>query len=100
MESYGRCQRCEARPGCDSAASRSRRGGFVLLDNAGRDAAPLADRDAVVFRPRTDLAAALTARCSTCRLAALAPSRLAGVFDVGRDLPAEPAGILLAEVDL
>jgi hypothetical protein len=31
---------------------------------------------------------------------ALASSRLAGVFDVGRDLPAEPAGILLAEVDL
>ena len=27
-------------------------------------------------------------------------SSLAGMFDVGRDLPAEPAGILLAEVDL
>ena len=100
MDSHGRCQRCEARPGVIRAASRSGRGGFVLLDNARRDAPALADCDAVVFRPRTDIAAALTARCGTHRPAALSPSSLAGMFNVGRDLPAEPAGVLLAEVDL
>jgi hypothetical protein len=61
MDSHGRCQRCEARPGVIRAASRSGRGGFVLLDNARRDAPALADRDALVFRPRPDIAAALTA---------------------------------------
>src|SRR5262249_60552924 len=99
-DAAGGCRRCEARPGLDSAASRSGRGGFVLLDNARRDAPALADRDALVFRPRPDIAAALTARCGTHRPAALPPSSPAGVLDVGRDLPAEPAGVLLAEVDL
>src|SRR5215831_18480007 len=92
--------RGSVRPGVILAASRSGRGGFVLLGNAGRDAPALADRDAVVFRPRADIAAALTARSGTHRLAALSPASLAGVLDVGRDLPAEPAGVLLAEVDL
>ena len=55
------CQRCEAWPGLDSAASRPGRGGFVLLDDAGRDAPALADRDALAFRPRPDIAAALPA---------------------------------------
>jgi hypothetical protein len=82
------------------AGSRSDRGGFVLLDNVRRDAPALADCDALVFRPRPDIAAALTARSSTHRAGALSPSRLAGMVNVGRDLPAEPAGILLAEVDL
>jgi hypothetical protein len=85
---------------CFGLASRLRCGGFVLLNNARRDAAALADRDALVFRPRPDVAAALTARCGTRRPAALSASGLSGMFDVGRDLPAEPAGILLAEVDL
>src|SRR5262249_12523188 len=70
-DSDGRCWRCGARPGVTRAASRSGRGGFVLLDNAGRDAAAFADRDAVVFRPRADIAAVLTARCGTHRSAAL-----------------------------
>jgi hypothetical protein len=71
------------------------RGAFVLLDHARRDAAALADRDTLVLRPRPDIAAALTACCGTYRSAALSSSSLAGVFDVGRDLPAEPAGVLL-----
>jgi len=100
MDSHGRCQRCEARPGVIRAGSRSDRDGFVLLDNVRRDAPALADRDALVFRPRPDIATALMARSSTHRAGALSPSRLAGMVNVGRDLPAEPAGILLAEVDL
>ena len=41
--------------------SRSFGGGFVLLNYAGGDAPALADRDALVFRPRPDAAAAVTA---------------------------------------
>src|SRR5438876_11754003 len=62
-------------------------------------AAALADRDALVFRPRPDVAAAFPARCGTRRPAALSASGLAGMFDVGRDLPAERAGVLLTEID-
>jgi hypothetical protein len=42
-------------------ALRPCRGGLVLLHNAGWNAAALADRDAVAFGPRADIAAALTA---------------------------------------
>src|SRR6266487_2512596 len=42
-------------------ASESSRSAFVLLNNARRDAPALADRDALVFRPRPDAAAALAA---------------------------------------
>jgi hypothetical protein len=35
--------------------------GLVLLNDAGRDAPAFADRDARVFRPRPDIAAALPA---------------------------------------
>jgi len=73
---------------------------LVLLHNARWDAPALADRDTPVFRPRADIRAALTARCGTHRPASLASSSLAGMFDVGRDLPAERAGILLIEIDL
>ena len=88
-DSHGRCQRCEARPGVIRAGSRSDRDGFVLLDNVRRDAPALADRDALVFRPRPDIATALMARSSTHRAGALSPSRLAGMVNVGRDLPAD-----------
>jgi transposase len=43
------------------AASGTFGGGFVLLNDAGGDAAAVADRDALVFRPRPDAAAALPA---------------------------------------
>ena len=96
-DSHGQCQRCGARfrPGVLRAVSRPSRGGFVLLHNARWDAPALADRNTPVFRPRADIRAALTARCGTYRSASLASSSLAGMFDVGRDLPAERAGILL-----
>ena len=35
--------------------------GFVLLNDAGRDAPTVADRDALAFGPRPDVAAALAA---------------------------------------
>jgi hypothetical protein len=35
--------------------------GFVLLNDAGGDASAVADRDALLFGPRPDIAAALTA---------------------------------------
>ena len=60
-DSHSRYQRCEARPGLIWAASRPGRGGFVLLDHACRDTPALADRDSLAFRPRPDIAAALTA---------------------------------------
>jgi hypothetical protein len=81
-------------------ALRSGGGGFVLLDHAGRDAPAPADRDAVVFHPRPDVAAALPARCGPRRPAARTAAGLAGVVDVGRDLLAEGGGVLRAEVDL
>ncbi len=50
------------KPGLGSGpASESSRSGFVLLNNARRDAPTLTDRDALVFRPRPDAAAALAA---------------------------------------
>src|SRR5690242_19997521 len=63
-----RCRRLRPGPavrdrlrGVVLAALRPCRGGLVLLHHAGWDAAALADRDAVVFRPRADVAAVLTA---------------------------------------
>ena len=42
-------------------ASGSFGSGLVLVNDAGGDAPALADRDALVFRPRPDIAAALPA---------------------------------------
>src|SRR5260221_4146524 len=74
-------------------------GGVVLLGNARRYAPAVADRDALVFRPRPDAAAALTSRCRTAGPAALPASRLTGVLDERRELPAEPGGIPGAQID-
>jgi len=61
----------------------------VLLHNAGRDALAAADRDALVVRPRPDIAAALTARRGTgC------------VLSQGCQLLAERPGIVLVQIDL
>jgi hypothetical protein len=69
---------------------------LVLLDDAGGDAAAVAERDARPFRPRADTAAALTACRGPPGPAALCLSGLAGVVDEGRELPAERRGVLFA----
>ena len=48
-------------PSVYQLASGAVGGGFVLLNDARRDAPTVADRDTVVFRPGPDIAAALTA---------------------------------------
>jgi len=80
--------------------SRSSGGDFVLLNDAGGDAPAFADRDAVFFRPRPDVGAALTARCTTPRQAARSPPGLAGMVDEWCELPPERRGVLGAQVDL
>jgi hypothetical protein len=75
-------------------------GGFILLNEAGRDAPAVADRDALAFRPRPDVAAALPACCGTPRPAARPPASLAGVLDERRKLLPERPGVLLAQIDL
>src|SRR5262249_15998949 len=52
-------------------------GGLVLCDDAGGDAPPFADRNAVVFSPCPDATAALTAGCTTAGPAARSPPGLA-----------------------
>jgi hypothetical protein len=70
--------------------------GFVLVNNAGGDAPAGADRDALVFGPCADTAAALTARCGP-----VAPlPGLAGVVDEGNELPPGRGGVLGAQIDL
>jgi len=64
----------------DWPGSASLRGGLVPLEHAGRDAAAVADRDAVVFRPRPDVGAAPPAfRCpgGTCQKIAAIPAKRA-----------------------
>src|SRR6266487_2026026 len=73
-------------------------GGSVLGRNACRDAPPLANRDALVLRPRPDVAAALAASRGTRRSARLR-SRHAGMVEEGRHLRAEPRGVLVAQVN-
>src|SRR5712692_3048790 len=80
--------------------STSLGGGLVLLDHAGGDPAAGADREAVVFGPRPDLAAALPAGRRPRRPARRPAARLAGVLDERRELLAEGTGVLGAQVDL
>src|SRR6266496_1642758 len=84
-------------PGCVSASSG---GGLVLLDDAGGDAPAVTERDALVFGPRADTAAALTACRGPPGPAALSLPGLAGVADEGRELPPERGGVLGAQIDL
>jgi hypothetical protein len=48
-------------PAVQELVSGSFGGGFVLLNDAGGDAPAVADRDALVFRPRADAAAVFAA---------------------------------------
>jgi hypothetical protein len=75
-------------------------GGPVLLSHAGRDSPAGADRDAVLFRPRPDLAAALPPGRRPAGPAGRPASRLMGVLDIGLALLAEGPRILGAQVDL
>jgi len=79
---------------------RPPRGGFVLLDNVGGDAAVAAERDALVFRPRPDVRVASTAGGSPPRLVSLTSARPAGVFEVGGKLAGESRGVAGVQIDL
>ena len=81
------------------SASAGRRG-LVLLHHAGWDAPALTDRDAMVFRPGPDIAAALAAGPGTPRPAGLRPPGLAGMLDERHELLAERGGVLLIQVNL
>src|SRR5216684_1555447 len=72
----------------------------VLLCQAGRDAAALTDRQALLLRPGPDVTAALTARCGPPGPAGRCPPGLAGVLKVGCELLAERGGVLGVQVDL
>src|SRR5580704_2583897 len=74
--------------------------GVVLLGHAGRDAAALTDRQAMLLRPGPDIARALPAGHSPAAPAAWCPSGFAGVLDIGREQLAEYGGVLGAQVDL
>src|SRR5260370_15821027 len=76
------------------------RGVVVLLQHAGGDAPALTDRQAVLFRPNPDIAAALTVRCGPPGTARLGPPRLAGVLKIGCEVFAERGGVLGVQVDL
>jgi hypothetical protein len=93
-------RRCShmSRPRCLPSASFCR--GLVLLHHAGRNAAALTDRQAVVFRPGPDVTAALTARRGPPRAAGLGAAGLARVLDERRQLLPERGGVFLAQVDL
>src|SRR5215472_7975962 len=85
---------------CHERASRPSAGGFVLPRNARGDAPAVTDRDALPFRPRPDITAALTACRGAPGPAAWSPPGLARVVDEQSDLPAERRGVLLAQIDL
>src|SRR5579859_970338 len=75
-------------------------GCVVLLGHAGGDAAALADRQAMLFRPGADITRALAAGCGPPGTARLRPPGAAGVLKVGRELLAERGGVLGVQVDL
>ena len=75
-------------------------GSVVLLNDAGGDAPAGADSDALVFRPRPDIAAAVPAGRGPPRPAALSPPGLAGMIDERGELAAQRRGVLLAQIDL
>src|SRR5215470_7376451 len=87
-------------PGVCQLRTGSLAGGFVLRNDAGGDAPPFADRDALVFGPRPDGRAALTAGCSVPGRAARSPARLARVGDERCELPAERGRVAGAQVNL
>jgi hypothetical protein len=72
--------------------------GLVLLHHAGRDAAALADRQAMLLRPGTDITRALPAGRSPPGPAPWCPPGFAGVPDIGREQLAECGGVLGAQV--
>src|SRR5262249_23759004 len=74
--------------------------GLVLLHHARRDPPAIADRNAVVFRPRTDVAAALPAGRGPGSPANQSSAGLAGMLDERRELLAEGAGVLAAQINL
>src|SRR5579863_177449 len=74
--------------------------GVVLLGHAGRDAAALTDRKAVLLRPGPDVTRALPAGPGPPGPAGLCPPGLAGVLEIGREQLAECGGVLGAQVDL
>src|SRR6476660_3961262 len=80
--------------------SGSLSGGLVLLGHARGDTPAVADRDALVLRPGPDVRATLPACYGPPGPPPLPPARLAGVLDIGRQLPAERSGVLCAQLDL
>ena len=87
------------RGGCGLAVSGSS-GGFVLLDHAGGNPATVADRDALISRPRPNTTVALTTRCAALRPAARSPDGLAGVFGERDELLVKDSSVPGAQVDL
>jgi hypothetical protein len=75
-------------------------GGLVLVNDAGEDAPALADRDALVLGPRTDVRAALAACHGPPGPAARSPPGLTGVVDERRELLTEPGGVAGTQVNL
>src|SRR5215472_10221443 len=95
--------------GHDEVTGRDRRtarrlagcGGFlVLLDDAASDAPAVADRDALVFRPRADPGAALAAGGGARRPGGRFAAGLAGPADERCELAAERGGVARVQVDL
>src|SRR5262249_36772086 len=76
--------------------SRPPRGGFVLLNDAYTDAAAAVDRDALIFGPCPDIAAALAACRSAPWPPALSFASRAGMFDERCELAAERGGVFVA----
>jgi hypothetical protein len=74
--------------------------GLILLGHAGWDAATVADRDAVGLRPGADVCAVLPANRAPAGPAGQPPASLAGVLNERRELLAEAAGVLGAQIDL
>lgn len=71
---------------------------LMLLEDAGGDAAAVAEHDAPVFGPDPDVGAACPARGGPPRPVPLSAVGVAGVFEVGGGLPAEGGGVLCARV--
>src|SRR5215468_6021221 len=84
----------------DSASSVLSHGGVVLLGNVGGNAPAVAERDALVFGPGPDVAAAPSVCGGSRRPAALCSPAFAGVFDIGGESGSERGGVLSAQVDL
>src|SRR5690349_1381646 len=85
---------------CSACASGPLGSGLELLNDAGGDAPPGADRDALGLRPRPDAPAAVPAGCGPPAPAALSPPGLAGMLDERCELAAQRRSVLLAQIDL